>query len=74
MNKIERAIYDTELHIKELERTRLIITTRLETFKEQLNTLVAINEDNSIPLALEAKPKHDTTGGGKRNPIGGGEA
>lgn len=49
MNKIERAIYDVKLHIKEKERQLLICQTELKSYKEQLSTLEVIQENKSIP-------------------------
>lgn len=49
MNKIERAIYDTKLHISNLERDELILSTELKAFKKQLNALEAIEWDKTIP-------------------------
>lgn len=34
MNKIERAIYDTKLQIKNLERENLIIESKLKAYKD----------------------------------------
>jgi len=49
MNKIERAIYDVELHIEEKEREILIYKTELNILVQQLKTLKNIKEDDSIP-------------------------
>jgi hypothetical protein len=49
MNKIERAIYDVKLHIKDKERTVLIAQTELQSLKAQLKTLEVIYDDHSIP-------------------------
>ncbi len=49
MNKIERAIYDVKLHIKDKERQLLICQTELKSLKDQLNTLEVIQDDKSIP-------------------------
>lgn len=57
MNKIERAIYDVKLHIKDKERQLLIVQTELKTLKEQLNTLEVIFDDNSIPNQFQIKEK-----------------
>jgi hypothetical protein len=57
MNKIERAIYDVKLHIKDKERQLLITQTELKTLKEQLNTLEVIYDDNSIPNQVQIKEK-----------------
>jgi hypothetical protein len=48
MNKIERAIYDTKLYIKEAERKILIANTELNSLKEQLKTLEVIQDDHTI--------------------------
>lgn len=49
MNKIERAIYDVKLFIKEKERQLLICQTELKSLKGQLETLESIQDDKSIP-------------------------
>lgn len=49
MNKIERAIYDVKLHIKDKERTVLIVQTELQSLNNQLKTLEIIYDDHSIP-------------------------
>jgi hypothetical protein len=49
MNKIEKAIYDVELHIENKEREMLICKAELNTLVQQLKTLKNIESDNSIP-------------------------
>jgi len=49
MNKIERAIYDAKLHIKNLEREQLIIESKIDAFKNMLVTLESIESSKSIP-------------------------
>ena len=49
MNKIERAIRDCKLHIKQLERDVLILETELKAFKKNLDNLESIEYDNTIP-------------------------
>jgi hypothetical protein len=49
MNKIERAIYDTKLHIQKLEEDRMILAAKIDAYKKQLETLEAIDGDKSIP-------------------------
>jgi hypothetical protein len=49
MNKIERAIYDVQLHIKNKEREILVSQAELKTLKEQLGTLEVIRDDKHIP-------------------------
>jgi len=49
MNKIEKAIYDVKLHIKEKERQLLICRTEHKSLIEQLKTLEAIQDDKKIP-------------------------
>ena len=49
MNKIERAIYDTKLHIEKLEEDGMVLAAKLNAYKKQLETLEAINGDKSIP-------------------------
>jgi len=55
MNKIERAIYDVKLYIKEAERQLLIKNTELKCLKEQLETLETIENDKSIPHETKLK-------------------
>ena len=56
MNKIERAIYDVKLHIadkkEEIEQLitqRYELEAKFETLEEMLETLEAIEKDDSIP-------------------------
>ena len=49
MNKIEHAIYDVKLHIKDKERQLLICQTELKSLRDQLNTLEIIKDDEKIP-------------------------
>jgi len=49
MNKIEKAIYDTKLHIERLEEDRMILAAKIDAYKKQLETLEAIDGDKSIP-------------------------
>ncbi len=51
MNKIERAIYDVNLHIKDKERQLLVLQVELKTLKEQRDTLEIIQADKSIPYS-----------------------
>ena len=55
MNKIERAIYDVKLHIKDKERQLLICQTELKSLNEQLSTLEVIQNDKSIPNEITHK-------------------
>jgi hypothetical protein len=49
MNKIERAIYDVELHIENKEREILISKSELNILVQQLKTLKNIQSDDSVP-------------------------
>jgi len=49
MNKIERAIYDTKLHIEKLEQDRMVLAAKIDAYKKQLETLEAIDGDKTIP-------------------------
>jgi hypothetical protein len=51
MNKIERAIRDTKLHLKNLERESLIIEAKMKAYKDQLIMLETIQDDQSIPYS-----------------------
>lgn len=51
-NKIESAIYDVELHIKEKERVLLIVQTELKSLLIHLNVLESISKDEKIPHEL----------------------
>jgi hypothetical protein len=56
MNKIERAIYDTKLHIQKLEEDRMILAAKIDAYKKQLETLEAIDGDKSIPHQVNITP------------------
>jgi hypothetical protein len=49
MNKIERAIADTKLHIDNLRRDRMILIAEIEAFEKQLSALESIERNKSIP-------------------------
>jgi hypothetical protein len=49
MNKIERAIYDVKNHIKDLEKEKIIIETKIEAFEDMLINLESIEISTSIP-------------------------
>jgi hypothetical protein len=49
MNKIERAIYDTKLHIQKLEQDQMVLAAKIDAYKKQLETLEAIDGDRSVP-------------------------
>ena len=49
MNKIERAIYDAKIHIKNLEKDRIIIETKIDAFNSMLTNLESIESSKSIP-------------------------
>jgi hypothetical protein len=49
MNKIERAIHDAKINIKNLERESLIIESKIQAFKDMLNTLENIESCKDIP-------------------------
>lgn len=49
MNKIERAIYDTKLHLDNLKQSRMIIIAEIQAYEKQLDALEAINNNKSIP-------------------------
>jgi len=61
MNKIERAIYDTKLHIEKLEEDRMILAAKIDAYKKQLETLEAIDGDKTIPHQ-ENVPAFDIVG------------
>lgn len=60
MNKIERAIYDTKLHINHLENDRMILNAELNAYKKQLNALEAIKDNKSIPHDCNTEEKKET--------------
>jgi hypothetical protein len=60
MNKIERAIYDTKLHIEKLEQDRMVLVAKIDAYKKQLETLEAIDGDRSVPHQ-ENVPAFDIT-------------
>jgi hypothetical protein len=49
MNKIERAIYDVQLHIKAKEQELVIVNAELKTLRKQLDTLEKIKDDKLTP-------------------------
>jgi hypothetical protein len=49
MNKIERAIADTKLHIDNLRKDRMILIAEIEAFEKQLSALESIERNKSIP-------------------------
>ena len=51
MNKIERAINDIKLHLKDLRMDKVIITTEIGAFEKQLELLESIERNHSIPHA-----------------------
>jgi len=61
MNKIERAIYDTKLHLDNLKQDRMIIMAEIQAYEKQLDTLNAINNNKSIPHIESDKPVQITT-------------
>jgi hypothetical protein len=64
MNKIEHAIYDTRLHITNLEREYLIIKSKLDAYRDQLLVLENIADDKSIPYhdLFDKVPEHELVG------------
>ena len=61
MNKIEKAIYDTKLHIQKLEEDRMVLAAKIDAYKKQLETLEAIDGDRSVPHQ-ENVPAFDIVG------------
>jgi len=49
MNKIERAIADTKLHIDNLRKDRMILIAEIDAFEKQLSALESIERNKSIP-------------------------
>jgi len=49
MNKIQRAIKDTETEIRRLRNNKICIDAKIEVLEEQLESLVSIENTNSIP-------------------------
>ena len=49
MNKIERAIYDAKLYLKDSELQSQLLLREIKVRKEHLETLEAIQRDKSIP-------------------------
>ena len=56
MNKIEKAIYDTKLHIQKLEQDRMVLVAKIDAYKKQLETLEAIDGDKTIPHQVNIGP------------------
>lgn len=59
MNKIERAIYDTKLHINHLENDRMILNAEIAAFKKQLNALEIIKDNKDIPHECRTEEKKE---------------
>jgi hypothetical protein len=49
MNKIERAIEDTQMELKRLRNNKLCIDAKIEALEEQLESLKSIERTHSIP-------------------------
>lgn len=49
MNKIERAIYDVNLKLKDLERIRTNLIGEINAYKDCLDTLEVIKDNKAIP-------------------------
>jgi len=49
MNKIERAIYEVNLKLKDLERIRTNLIGEINAFKDFLDTLEVIKDNKDIP-------------------------
>jgi hypothetical protein len=49
MNKIERAIYEVNLKLKDLERIRTNLIREINVYKDCIDTLEAIQDNNCIP-------------------------
>ena len=49
MNKIERAIEDTQIELKRLRNNKLCIDSKIEALEEQLESLESIERSNLYP-------------------------
>ena len=49
MNKIERAIYDVNLKLKDLQRIRTNFIGEINAYKDCLDTLEVIKDNKAIP-------------------------
>jgi hypothetical protein len=49
MNKIEKAIYDVNLKLKDLERIRTNLIGEINAYKDCLDTLEVIKDNKHIP-------------------------
>ena len=49
MNKIEKAIADTELRLDRLYKDQLVIRAQINTLEEQLKMLKIVKDNKSIP-------------------------
>lgn len=58
MNKIERAIYDVNLHITEKERNLLVLQTELKSLRTHLDLLESIEKDSKIPHETVKSEQH----------------
>ena len=48
MTKIEKAIYDVELHLESLRNKKLTLNEKINVLEEVLDMLKCIEKDNSI--------------------------
>lgn len=55
MNKIERAIADTELRLDCLYKDQLVIRAQINTLEEQIKMLTIVKENKSIPHEVSDK-------------------
>ena len=55
MNKIERAIYDAELELLNLERQNISLIAKIKMNRDHIETLKVIQNDKSIPFGGESK-------------------
>jgi hypothetical protein len=55
MNKIERAIYDTKLHLNNLKQDKIILQAEISAFQKQLESLESIERNKSIPHQEDTK-------------------
>ncbi len=46
--KIDKAIYDTELHLKDAIRIRALLCKEIEVLEKQLDTLNIIKKDETL--------------------------
>lgn len=59
MNKIERAIYDTNVYLEGLKKYKLRLIAEINAIEEVLNIIKSINNNKSIPHIEDLDKKNN---------------